>query len=933
MNVLKPDKKSTIITLLNNGISQREINRKTKIHRTTIRKYANESGLFLGNPDLDSKCPTEGEVATGSDFVTIQNTPPRPPGKSVSKEERQAIPLHARSACEPHREWIEDQVRLGRNGVSIYQDLVEFFAFTNKYNSVKRFVRGLKREDPKQFDRLEFLPGEEAQVDYGKGAKTLHSTGKYRKPRLFVMTLKYSRRSFRKVVWKSSKETWAKLHEQAFRYFGGCPQYVVLDNLKEGVIKPDIYEPELNAVYAAMLDHYGVVADPARVQDPNRKGTVENAIQHTQDTALKGRTFESIARQNEWLMHWEERWAAPRIHGRAKRQVEEMFQEEKPHLKQLPLSSFRYFSQETRTVWDDGMIQVGKSYYSALPAPLHTQVIIRIYDTELEVVNPVTMEVIRRHVKSNRPGFAQMEPGDRIFNPSRQTNYLFAKAESIGPSTKKLCKLLFEEEGRPGQRRMQGIVNLVRHYKACYVEEAAIKAIKADLRNYKSIRNLVKILAEKDQGEKEKDSDSLIQEHKLIRPPEDYAVFWEQHAAQREVCEQSPVCVRTRTGRPAGSEIVSNKNRFVMPREQLFKVWQSASWEKVIEVFGLEVDEKRHSKPEEIWIKSPFTGEKTASLHLNLAENIFKDFSSGLGAKVGVLNFCQDMLGLRGQAMNCYEVASWMMENGISNLESSDTRPQVAKGAIYHNPLKGNVRISKEPEENKPIKVDLRPWLQPGHPELQSRQISEATCRYLGCGFLPERAKGAPLNGRLVFQVRGVSELKPVILTHVGRALTPQQEKADGKYWSFPFFKKLEIYNQDKLLLDPEARQQVERFGLVLVEGFFDVAALIESGCLNVGALMGSHMTEEQMIRVKFISSHVPIPKVTVFLDRDEAGIAGAEKTVPLLRSNGFSAKSFDWNQVFKQSGADLVKIPATIMDPGDMSVKQLQWLRRQGRI
>jgi transposase len=907
MNVLKPDKKSTIITLLKNGISQREINRKTKIHRTTVRKYANESGLFPAIADLDSKYSTEWGVATGSDFVIGQNVPPRPPGNSVSKEERRAIPLHARSACEPHREWIEGQVRFGRNGVSIYQDLVERFAFTNKYNSVKRFVRGLKREDPKQFDRLEFLPGEEAQVDYGKGAKTLHSTGKYRKPRLFVMTLKYSRRSFRKVVWKSSKETWAKLHEQAFRYFGGCPQYVVLDNLKEGVIKPDIYEPELNAVYAAVLDHYGVVADPARVRDPNRKGTVENAIQHTQDTALKGRTFESIERQNEWLMHWEERWAAPRIHGRAKRQVEEMFQEEKPYLKQLPLTSFRYFSQETRTVWDDGMIQVGKSYYSALPAPLYTKVIIRIYDTEIEVIDPVRMEVIRRHVKSNRPGFAQMEPGDRIFNPSRQTNYLFAKAESIGPSTKKLCKLLFEEEGRPGQRRMQGIVNLARHYEACYIEEAATKAIKVDLRNYKSIRNLVKTLAEKEKGEKERDSNSLIQEHKLIRPPEDYAAFWEQHAAQTAVCEQSP------------AESEREKSRFVMPREQLPKIWQSASWEKVIEVFGLEIDEKRCSKPEEVWIKSPFTGEKTASLHLDLTENIFKDFSSGLGAKVGVLNFCQDLLGLRGQAMNCYEVASWMMERGISHMDVSSQE------------VKQNVQALKEPEENRPIRVDLRPWLQPGHPELQGRQVSEATCRHLGCGFLPERAKGSPLNGRLVFQVRGVSGLKPVILTHVGRALTAQQEETDGKYWSFPFFKRLEIYNQDKLLLDAPARQQVERFGLVLVEGFFDVAALIESGCLNVGALMGAHMTEEQMARVKFISSHVPIPKITVFLDRDEAGIAGAEKAVALLRSNGFSAEAFDWNQTFEQSGAELLKIPGTIRDPGDMSIKQLQWLRTQG--
>lgn len=102
----------------------------------------------------------------------------------------------------------------------------------------------------------------------------------------------------------------------------------MLDNLKEGVIKPDIYEPALNPLYAALLAHYGVVADPCRARDPNRKGTVENAIQHTQSTALKGRRFESIEAQNAFLAHWEEHWAALRIHGRKKRQVMEMYLEE-----------------------------------------------------------------------------------------------------------------------------------------------------------------------------------------------------------------------------------------------------------------------------------------------------------------------------------------------------------------------------------------------------------------------------------------------------------------------------------------------------------------------------------------------------------------------------------------------------------------------------
>ena len=70
------------------------------------------------------------------------------------------------------------------------------------------------------------------------------------------MTLKYSGKSFRKVVWKTNQEIWARLHEEAWRSFGGCAQYVVLDNLKERVIHPDIYEPELNLLYAEMLKHY-----------------------------------------------------------------------------------------------------------------------------------------------------------------------------------------------------------------------------------------------------------------------------------------------------------------------------------------------------------------------------------------------------------------------------------------------------------------------------------------------------------------------------------------------------------------------------------------------------------------------------------------------------------------------------------------------------
>ena len=173
MNVLKPQLKHTVVTLLENRVSQHEINRKTGVDRKTVRKIA----LALAGAN--------SPMATGEAGTVSQIPPPRPPAPMGVLP---PLPAHARSACEPHREWIEAQVRLGRNATAIYQELVDQFGFAGRYNSVKRFCRGLRRVEPAQFDRLEFLPGEEAQVqlpaECGRGVREWialrpkpHSTG------------------------------------------------------------------------------------------------------------------------------------------------------------------------------------------------------------------------------------------------------------------------------------------------------------------------------------------------------------------------------------------------------------------------------------------------------------------------------------------------------------------------------------------------------------------------------------------------------------------------------------------------------------------------------------------------------------------------------------------------------------------------------------
>jgi transposase len=128
LNVLKPNKQTTIQTLLALGKGQREIARATGIDRKTIRRYAGQ-GVPANSPG----------VATGS---PEQIPPPRPPAHT--------------SACEPWREFIAAQLELKRNAMAIYQDLVDVHGFGHGYNSVKRFVARLCAREPEQFDRLEF---------------------------------------------------------------------------------------------------------------------------------------------------------------------------------------------------------------------------------------------------------------------------------------------------------------------------------------------------------------------------------------------------------------------------------------------------------------------------------------------------------------------------------------------------------------------------------------------------------------------------------------------------------------------------------------------------------------------------------------------------------------------------------------------------------
>lgn len=275
-NVLNEEKRHQVIALGRLGWPLRRIEKETGVRRETAGAYLKAAGIAVRPPGAWGRKPAKPANEVSPDLAPVA-TPGRGP---------------TASACEPHRDFIELSLSKGRNAKAIYQDLVDDYGFAERYQSVKRFVRQLRgATTPEACAIIVTPPGEEAQVDYGTGPMVRDPvTGRYRRTRLFVLTLGYSRKAVRLLTFQSNARTWAELHERAFRRLGGATRTVVLDNLGEGVLKPDIYDPALNLLYRDMLAHYGVVALPCRVHDPDRKGSGRKEASH-KDLLQRYRNF------------------------------------------------------------------------------------------------------------------------------------------------------------------------------------------------------------------------------------------------------------------------------------------------------------------------------------------------------------------------------------------------------------------------------------------------------------------------------------------------------------------------------------------------------------------------------------------------------------------------------------------------------------------
>jgi transposase len=505
-NVLSEEKKKQVIALGQLGWTLRRIEKETGVRRETAAGYLKSAGISVrssgrwghGPPATPaSEAPADPGSAKPSNGDSSSSASSKPAiavttGFGAEADSPTVDPAPTRSpsaSAEPFHELIELGITRGRNAMGIWQDLVDQSAFTGAYESVKRYVRklrGAQSLEPRAV--IVTAPGEEGQVDYGDGPMVRDPvSGKYRRVRLFVMTLGNSRKSVRLLTFHSSSQIWAELHEKAFRRLGGAVRVVVLDNLREGVLKPDTYDPLLNPLYRDVLAHYGAVALACRVGDPDRKGKVESGVGHAKKTPLKGQRFETLEQAQSYLDHWEQRWADTRIHGTTKRQVAAMFAEEKPALLPLPLEPFRYYQYGERTVHLDGCVEIEASYYSAPPRWIGRQVQVQWSARQVRLLDPRTGELLREHLRQER-GRHRIHDEDLPKRTPLGTLELLARAGRAGTQIGAFCKQMHEQQGPTAVRRIQGVLSFLKKYGVARVEEACAMALEMEVYNYQFVR-------------------------------------------------------------------------------------------------------------------------------------------------------------------------------------------------------------------------------------------------------------------------------------------------------------------------------------------------------------------------------------------------------------------------------------------------------------
>jgi transposase len=383
---------------------------------------------------------------------------------------------------------------LRRNGVTLqllwseYQEGVAARGDGTKPYQYSQFCElyGAWRARLRPSMRIAHRAGEKAFIDYSGKKPRLwdRQTGLAHEVELFVMVLGASSYTYAEATLTQSLPDFVGSTIRGFEFFGGVPEIAVPDQLRSAVRGPDRYEPDINATYLEMAQHYGVTVIPARPRKPKDKAKVEVGVQVVQRwilARLRNRKFFELGELNQAI--WElldELNARPfqKLEGSRQSAFEAL---DRPALKPLPAIRYELAERKTRRVNIDYHVEYESRFYSVPYDRVHAEVEVRATATLVEIF--LGNERIASHRRSyDRLGSMVTEATHRPANHRHQVwppERLIGWGASFGPSVARVVELTLARYVNPeqGYRACLGLMRTAQQYGAARMNAACERAL------------------------------------------------------------------------------------------------------------------------------------------------------------------------------------------------------------------------------------------------------------------------------------------------------------------------------------------------------------------------------------------------------------------------------------------------------------------------
>ena len=343
-------------------------------------------------------------------------------------------------------------------------------------------------------------PGEKLFVDYAGGTIPVvdAKTGEVKDVQIFVAVMGASNFTYSEATWSQGLRDWIESHVRAFTYLGGVPTLIVPDNLKAGVKKPCLYDPEINPTYQRLAEHYQVAVMPARVAHPKDKAKVENGVLLVERwilARLRNRTFFSLAEVNEAIEELLERLnhrPFRKLSGTRRTLFDEV---DKPVLKPLPATPFEFEEWKKARVNIDYHVEFAGHYYS-VPCQLVKDVVeIRATSTVIEVYMRSRRVAVhaRSYHKNTHTTVTEHMPKAHQAHAEWSPSRLIAWGAQSGAHIAALFEAIMRTRDHPEQgfRSCLGIMRLASKVGKERLNAACERALRLNGLFYSFVRNIL----------------------------------------------------------------------------------------------------------------------------------------------------------------------------------------------------------------------------------------------------------------------------------------------------------------------------------------------------------------------------------------------------------------------------------------------------------